>query len=376
MSSRKPRVFIVIDSVKLGGPGKGLLQYLERVRGDIDYVIVNFTQGDSDRFEFVEIARNRGHRVELIEERHRFNPLTLARALRMFREGGYNIIQSHGYKGHVIALFISRLTGCKWLAMAHGWTRENLKIRAYNLLERWLLKFPDYAVAVSPSLYSTLESQRSKNRKLQLVLNAVDEKEIPFSSVRHDVRERYRLSNDDFVIGVFGRFSPEKGHENILYALSRLTEQYPGIRLLLVGEGQERERLHNIVLDKGLENHIIFCGYQQLVGDYYASVDLVVLPSLSEGLPNVVLEAMVLGKPVLATKVGGVSEIIEHDVNGWLVEAGSVTELERALRRLLDDRSAFERVKKNTKPSLMPKFCPDARAQTILTIYHDLLAHG
>ena len=373
MNGSKPRVFIIIDSVKLGGPGKGLLQYLERLHGHIDYLIVNFTQGGNDRFEFVEVARARGHRIELIEESYRFNPLTIVRALRMFREGEYNIIQSHGYKGHVIALFISRLTGCKWLAMAHGWTRENIKILAYNALERLLLRFPDYAVAVSPSLYFSLEKQNSNKRKLRLLLNAVDEKEIPFATPRDDVRKRYRLSQNDFVIGVFGRFSPEKGHEYILYALTKIINQFPRIRLLLIGEGQEREKLHDIVRKNGLEQNVIFCGYQRYIGDYYAAVDLVVLPSLSEGLPNVVLEAMVLGKPVLATKVGGVPEIIQHDMNGWLVTPGSVTELEQALRRLLDDRQAYDRIQKNTKSSLMPKFCPDARARSILAMYHDML---
>ena len=373
MKKTRAKVFIIIDSVKLGGPGKGILQYLERNRDDIDYLIVNFTQGGSENFEFVDVARERGHPVELIKETYRLNPMTVFIALKMFREGKYNIIQSHGYKGHIIAYIVSRITGCKWLAMAHGWTRENLKIRAYNALERLLLRYPDYVVAVSPILYNILNKQRSKKRKLRLVLNAVDEKEIPFSGTKINIREHYGLSDNDFVLGVFGRFSPEKGHDIMLKALSKLTGQYPQLKLLLIGEGQEYKNLKKIVEEEKLEQHVFFCGYQKNVGDYYTAVDLVVLPSLSEGLPNVVLEAMVLGKPVLATKVGGVPEIIEHDVNGWLVEAGSSKALEQQIRKLLHDKSSLNRIQNKTKNSIMPKFCPDARARMIRSMYDDML---
>ena len=122
-----------------------------------------------------------------------------------------------------------------------------------------------------------------------------------------------------------------------------------------------------------IEKNIIFAGYQKYMRDYYEATDIVVLPSLTEGLPNVVLEAMSIGKPVIATNVGGVTEIIENNVNGWIVAESKEDLLAQKLLSVLSNRETLGLVGENGKASLYPKFSPSIRASKLLNIYKKLV---
>ncbi|MEX0729902.1 MAG: glycosyltransferase [Aquisalimonadaceae bacterium] len=371
----KPRVLIMIATSVLGGPGKGLLQFVRNAPAQrMSYTLASFAGSGDARSEFAEVARQQRIRLHLLRQRWMLDPSMIWQADALLEKYNCNIIQSHGYKSHVIGFALSRLRGVPWVAVAHGWTSENFKIQCYNGLDRFLLRYADVAVAVSPRLHETVASLRGAGRTTELVLNAVDASEIRGQRGGRYVRGILGLADDAIVIGVFGRFSPEKGQIHAVEAFARLAARHPRAVLMLVGAGQDEAALRRRVRQEGLDGRVLFCGYQSTPRDYFEACDLVLLPSLSEGLPNVVLEAMALGRPVLATDVGGVREIIRPGETGWIVEPGSSEALANALEPLIDGRVNLAARGNAARNSLFPKFAVDTRVNRLVSIYEGLCA--
>ena len=372
-----PRVHILISTDKVGGPGKGLFQLLQRLRRrPFAYSLSVFAPGGRDDLEFVARARELGLEVHLLREDISLDPLLFARAWRHHRASGCNIVQTHGYKPNVIGLFLARALGVPWVAVTHGWTNENRKMRLYTALDRWLMRFPDVAVGVSPALHRFCVERRGPDADNRLILNAVDIDELRSGDGPAAVRIRHGIPADAVLVGVVGRFSPEKGQALAARAFAEIAGALPSARLLFVGEGQERAAVERAVTESGLGARVVFSDYRSDMADYFRAFDLLLLPSLSEGLPNVVLEAMACATPVLATTVGGVGEIIRDGDNGWLVEPGSPSAMAGALRRCLERPEALAPMGERARTSLSPKFDPEARADAFERIYHDLLAAG
>lgn len=368
----RPRVLIMIATRVLGGPGKGLLQFIRNMPEDrMSCVLAGFTTNGTET-EFARVARSRHIPVHLFRQRRRLDPGLIGQARTLLKARRCNIIQSHGYKTHIMALAVSRLCGVPWVAVAHGWTRENLRIRMLNRLDRLLLRYADVAIAVSPALHATLSAIRGPDRPTELILNAVDPEEIRGERGGEAVRAALGLTPASRVIGVFGRFSPEKGQRHAVDAFARVADRHPRAVLLLVGDGQDAPLLRRRVAHHHLEDRVIFCGYQTAPRDYFEACDLVMLPSLSEGLPNVVLEAMALGRPVLATDVGGVRLVIRHGDTGWIVSPGSSDALAEALHSLLDDGVDLSSFGRTARTSLYPGFAVETRVSRLVKIYEAL----
>lgn len=373
----KPKVMIIIDSEIIGGPGRGLFLFLRSLKSwECEYVLSNFERRRRRSSEFVNYARQNGFNLELIKESFRFDPLMIVRASKLIKRHGCNLIETHGYKGHVIALVLSKLLGLPWIAVTHGWTNEDWKIRLYNHLELFLLKFPDAVVVVSPQLYKSVSLRRetAKSKKpTYLIPNAADAETLPGSEGGWAIRRRYGLTGQAALIGCFGRLSPEKGHRFLLQALAALAAELTEVHLLVAGDGPQRQVVEDLASKLALQSRVHFCGHHSSMRDLYEAIDLLVLPSLSEGLPNVVLEAMSMNVPVLATNVGALSEVIQDGANGWLVPPGDSEVLAAKLKEIFSNPSILKEVGTRARSSLFPKFSPETRSAAILKIYRETL---
>ncbi len=369
----KPRVLNLIDTYHVGGAGKVLLQFLEQCDDRAACTLGSFRYRNPPSTEFIDVARKKGFDLALFDQRFNFDPAPLWQVYRLFKSGDFNIIETHGYKGHLIAWMLRKLLPIRWIGMTHGWTDENAKIRFYNRLERSLLKSADHVITVSPQLADTMRAVRGGDNGVSLVLNAVDPDSLQGQGLAEEIRKRqFGDIANGVLLGSFGRLSPEKGHRFLLEALARLDNSVP-VSLLLVGDGPERENLQQLAERLGIAGRVSFVGQKQNMRDYYDAIDLFVLPSLSEGLPFVVLEAMLSAKPVLASRVGALSEVIEEGNNGWMVPAGKADLLAAALGSLLKDRNRLESVGNKARQMLFPKFSPRRQADEVIRIYQEVL---
>jgi glycosyltransferase involved in cell wall biosynthesis len=369
----KPRVFISIATSVLGGPGKGILQFLNNGGMSLcDPLVCNFFLPPEEPWQFRDEYLKAGVRFTSLRQRIVYDPLLIPQAYRLVRTDCTQILQSHGYKSHVLCLALKLLTGLPWIAFVHGWTTENRKMHLYRWLDLALLRFADRDVVVAESLRGQLVSAGIDDRKIITIHNAIDMREYP-SDLNSDIRERYGISNDDCLIGVIGRFSPEKGHTHFIEALRRLNSERPHVKALLVGSGQEEQGIRNQVAQSGLNGHVVFVAYQENVIQFIQAFDILALSSLSEGMPNVVLEAMACAKPVVATRVGGVPELVVDGLTGSLVDAANPEQLSSALKTFIDDRGRARACGEAGRTRILKEFNCKDRVHQIIALYNELL---
>ena len=370
----KPRVFIAMASGILGGPGKGLAQFFRHggLEGCDPLMVAYNRRPDGSDTEFIREMRATGARVGVLRQRGVLDYTLLRQALDLTREHQSMLLQSHGYKSHVLCWLLRGKTGLPWLAFAHGWTDEGLKVRLYNALEHVMLLFADRVVAVSESVRSRLLPP--VRGRCMVIPNAVSvEEPHGGASGERDVRRELSIPADALVAGVVGRLSPEKGHMIFLRALAEARKREPRLHGLILGQGPEREALEKELPRLDLSGHCVFAGHVLPLLPYYNAMDMLVVPSFREGMPNAALEGMAMGLPLAASAVGGVPEVVRHGETGLLLPPGDVPALADALLRLAGNAQERARLGKAGREYVAARHAPKTRTQALLTLYAGIL---
>lgn len=370
----RPKVFINLATDKIGGPGKGVLQFLRFGGLDVcDPVIVNF-KVNNNKGQFCSVLENKNILYQNLNQRMTYDPFLIPQALKIVNKYKLNILESHGYKSHLVCMSIKRMTGIPWIAFFHGWTSLNFKIKCYNILENVLLGCADRIVPVSQGMIKKLNLRLIDKQKIRTIYNAVDPSELSADADDENIREKYGIKVDDQLAAVVGRFSPEKGHIYLVNALPKIHHKFPNLKVMFIGEGNEEESLKKIINEMGLNQNIIFTGYQEDLGAFYKEIDLLILPSLSEGMPNVALEAMLYSKPVVATRVGGVPEVVMDGVTGKVVDPYNSEQLANAVTGLLENSDDLLAFGMAGRQRVIDHFCPVQRVKNIAALYEDVLS--
>jgi len=370
---RRPAVSMFMASSILGGPGKGLIQFFRCGGSELSRpTVVGFDiEGKTGGCEFDDRMRESDVRFELLRQTRRFDWGLVGQARQIVENTQSDILQSHGYKPHVLCLILKWLTGRPWVAFVHGWTSEDWRMRCYNILEKIIVRFADSVIPVSESLAERL-GMRS-HRKVTVIPNAVDPDDYDLDNIARDLRKEYGVAEDEVLLGVIGRMSPEKGQTYFLEGLKQARNSLGKVKALLVGDGQDRADLERLVAELSLEDAVTFTGYTRDVASVYSAIDCLVLPSLSEGMPNVALEAMLFGKPVLATRVGGTPEVVLDGKTGILVSSGDAGALADGLVRMCGDRDRMKAFGEAGARRVRESFSPYERVKRIVSVYKTLV---
>lgn len=373
----KPRVFISIATSILGGPGKGIIQFLRfGVLEQCRPVVSNFLVGAGREWQFRdEIAKLPVPFIPL-RQRLTYDPLLVLRGYRVLKEHDIQILQSHGYKSNMLCTLLKMFTGLPHIAFMHGWTAESWRIKAYQMVDLLLYRFADRVVIVSEAMRPRLLRALIPEQRIVCIKNAVESPEAGEGAAGAQLRKCYGIADSSPVICVIGRFSPEKGHRFFLEAFPQLLARHPEATAILVGDGQDRPMLEQMVRDLGVAERVVFAGYQQQMAPFYRGCDLVVMPSLSEGMPNVALEAMAFGKALVATRVGGVPEVVLDGETGVLVAPADPGDLAAGMLRLLDQPELLVRYGAAGRERIESEFSPENRARKLIGLYHELLQSG
>lgn len=363
----------MIAATEVSGPCRGLFQLVEQTKDrGADFVLGMFLLTAYRTCPSIEEAKRRGYRVEVLAQRRRYDVLLCRQALQVVREHHVQILQSHGYKPALLAWLLRRFTGLPWIAFSHGYTSENRRMTVYNRLDLWLLKRADRIVAVSGAMQRSLEQAGVPHGRLRVIYNAVDPAEYAVHRDGTWFRAHCRAGAGDLLVGVIGRLSPEKGQAIFVRAFKDVVRAVPRAKAVMVGDGPERPALQAAVEDAALQDRIVFAGYQCEMTAVYSALDLVVIPSLSEGLPNVLLEALLHRKAVVATRVGGIPEVMDAGRLQWVVPGGDAEHLAGAIIDALrkpDLRSAMGSAGARYVRAV---FSPDRRAEQVLALYREV----
>jgi len=372
MTKPKYNIFVLVaaDSVNTG-PVKGVLQFIQNIKEfEIEFHLFNFQWHNAQtptRFE--QDTLNLGISCDFISMKHHNYFLMVRDAVRSVRSRNITIIQTHGYKPSFIGFCVKYLCGIRWICFMHGTTAENPKVKLYNLLDSILQRFADHVVLVSASQRSRIPGG-SDVRRVSVIHNAVNiNHPVSTSEKAGHLRASLRVPDDACLIAVVGRLSPEKGIDVFIDALCHAMAVKENIYAVIVGDGQEREALIAQAKEKKCEEQIFFVGHTSTPGDYMIEADIILLPSRSEGIPNVALEAMALGKPVIATAVGGTPEVIEHEKSGLLVPSEQPEEMARAILRVINDPDLAKRLSQGAIVRVKEHFSIESRCNRLIEMY-------
>jgi len=324
----------LIASNFAGGPEKQIVELSTRMPALGWPTVIGSFRENRPTVGVIENARARGVPTFLISTRSSFSPLAavqLARSLKRYR---VTLLVTHGYKSNLVGRLATAGTQVAQVPMVRGYTGEDWKVRHYERIDRGLLRRSPIVLCVSAATQELLVRLGVARDHIRVLHNAVDDN---LSSTPLDLTKEFDLPQGTQVLLAAGRLSPEKGHRYLVEAMARLKGHDPPAALVILGAGREAERLGAQVAAAGLAEHVVLGGFRTDVLRCIAGADLVVNPSLTEGLPNVVLEALALGRPVVATDVGGVSELITPGQTGWLVPPADPAALAGAIVAALDD---------------------------------------
>ncbi|MBC7465988.1 MAG: glycosyltransferase family 4 protein [Bdellovibrio sp.] len=238
----------------------------------------------------------------------------------------YQVLVSSGYLCDLIAVGQS---GIKTVSMVHGWTAQNFKIKLYENIDRFLLRFFNGVGCVSVQQIHYLTR---KNIKAFLVSNCLDLEKPQANKSRVELLKFLNIQEPVKLILTVGRLSAEKGQQVALDAFSRLNADENNVHWIFIGDGPDLTTLQTTAEKLKLTRHTHFLGKLDLASDWMAECDLFVLPSYREGLPVVILEAISKKLPVIATDVGGNRELIQNEVTGLLVLPGQAQELSEKIQ--------------------------------------------
>jgi len=327
--------------------------------------------------EFVKRAIRDGVQVLCIPERFAFDRRVIGDLREAIDRVDPDIIQTHGFKSHFLVRASGVNQGRVWVAFHHGYTKTTYKRALLAQLDRWSLRTPSQVVTVSEAFSRQLCRRGVPQHRITVLHNAADPDWLGHKTDDEDSVSRASvalISPAQKLVLAVGRLSKEKGFTDLVTAIQHLKEKQPelGLRVMIVGEGREREGIEKAVRRAGLQDQVELIGQVNDVRPYYRIADVLAISSLSEGSPNVLLEAMAAGVPVVATAVGGIPEIVTDGETALLVPARDPAALAAAIERLLCDPSLAENLASRAQDLIKTQYSPVARSQSLGKLYERL----
>jgi glycosyltransferase involved in cell wall biosynthesis len=292
------------------------------------------------------------------------------------KKEGFDVVHTHGYIADIFGILSARLLGIPVISTCHGFISNNLTFKTYNALESLALRLSNRILAVSSSVNDDLVRRGIRQSRIFVVQNGIDEPpEVHrITQYRQETRKALNVTDEDYLLGYVGRLSAEKGVTHLVEALSYLSGySHVSVKLVVIGTGPEAKHLADLANEKGITNLCIFAGFQTEIEKWLAALDVFVLPSLSEGTPMALLEAMSFGLPVVATKVGGIPRIIEDGITGLLVRPGDPKSLATAIMRFIDDKVLRQNIIREASNLVKSGFSAKAWSRTVENHYERLL---
>jgi len=356
------------------------------LRESVDVVLALLYEG-----KVAEEAQAREIRTVVFNRRFPGDPHLILKLARFIKRERIDIIHTHTLNGNLygrFAAFFSKLrffSGCKIVTTVHTYMKEVISDQyKYKLMQKAVLlqnaltsKYVDKFIATSNGIKGSLLKDRISGEKISVIYNGIDLK--PFNrlddNTRIDIiRNNLGIKRDEQVIGTIGRLVPLKGHRSLLFAARELSKKFHNIKLVIVGDGPLSSDLKHLAMELKVDGLVVFTGFRSDILDVLRLIDIFILPSLFESCPYALLEAMAMGKPVVARLVGSLPEIIEHKKTGILAGSKDDRELIDAIAYLLDNPHLASEIGKNARKRIKDGFSLDRMCAMTKDVYFRVLS--
>ncbi len=314
--------------------------------------------------------RAQGIDVLELQRRGHYDILRFWKLYQLLQRWKPDIVQTMLWSANSYGRIASRLAGVSTVIACErvaGHSKGALKVVVDRLLDR----FTDRYIVNAPSVADYLvEGQHRLSRaKIEVIPNGVNATRFGTKTGNAEKRQEFGIAFDEPVIGTIGRLAHQKNQRCFLQACELLRERLPSFKVLIVGEGPLRPALEAQVADLGLSTSVTFTGIRDDVPELFAIMDVFAFSSDSEGLPNVVLEAMAASLPVVATAVGGTGDAVVNGQTGYLVEPGQPGHLAEAILAILTSRELAERLGRAGRERVIREFSIDQMVRNTEAVY-------
>ncbi|HUZ81496.1 MAG TPA: glycosyltransferase family 4 protein [Gaiellaceae bacterium] len=389
MADPPTKVLRVIARLNVGGPALHVA-YLTAGLADRGYETIlvagTLTRGEES---MASVALERGAKIETLDDLHReVSPLRDLRAAfrlaRLIRKERPAILHTHtakaGAVGRIAALLAGGARPPIIVHTFHGHVLRGyfdpLTTLGFRTLERWLARITTVLVAVSPEVRDDLVrlhvAPASKFSVIRLGIQ-LDERVNAADDARCETRRLLGIPSEAFVVGWVGRMTAVKRTDDVLIAMQRLVDGGTDAYLLLVGDGPDRDHLEQYAHELGIAKCCLFLGYQEDVGRFYSAFDALLLPSANEGTPVSVIEALAARRPTVATRVGGVPDIVREGIDGFLVEVGDTQGLADRLAELARDPELRAQMGADGRSRVLERYAVQRLVDDVDRLYRSLL---
>ena len=370
----KIKILHLISSAGFFGAENVVIELAKQLlASNYEPIIGVFNNIHNNHTEIADVAKNYNLKVRLFACNGQFDLKTIMTIRNFIKKNDILIIHSHGYKSNFYALMatlynknLSSITTC------HLWTQASFKNRIYESLDKkWLNRF-DRIVTVSDELMAQVATLRVSKDKVTTIYNGIDLNRFNGSVNIEEIRKKFNIPLHFNIIGTIGRLNEQKAQIFIIESASQILKVFPDTIFMIVGDGPLKQSLQEKVVAAKLENNFLFTGIYKNIPEILAAMDIFILPSLAEGLPMALLEAMAAKKPIIASKVGSIPQLIIPNETGLLIEPRDVSNLEKSIIELLNDKNKAAKLAENGYKTIVNKFSSKIMTKKYLDIYETL----
>lgn len=378
----KYRIAYLTTPVEFGGAERVSLNFLKNVDRSIFQIcpLLFFRPWEGDSFFMKEIEKAAFPAYKVPVSMGKQDHLWLIRCFKMIysllMKGKFDLLHTHGYFADIVGIPTAKVLGIPTMSTCHGFIPIDKWLKFYNAIDRFVLRFSNKIIAVSGEIKEDLSRYGIRESRIEVIPNAVktDIDQNVFLENRRNSRQFYGFSDKDFVLGYVGRLSQEKGVKDLIEASWMMINSRVPVKVLILGEGPQKKELVDIVKKWRIESAVVFAGFKDDVEKLLPAMDVFVLPSLTEGTPMSLLEAMAYGIPTIASAVGGIPRIIDQSSAGVLVTPGIPEEISDKMMLLYNNPSLISEIGKAGQRKVKEQFDIKRWARRIEAEYTRLIA--
>ena len=369
------KVLHLISGGDTGGAKTHVVNLLQELDKRIDVKIICFLKA-----EFYYEIKDKGINIEVYEQKKRYDLSVVKRLIKEIKEGEYDLIHCHGARANFITYLLKGFCKIPVVTTVHSDYKLDFKGSFYkDIVYRNLnyisLKHMDYYIGVSDSFRDMLIDRGFDPDRIMTVYNGINIKELESKRINKNFLKDYGIETDEETIkvGILARLYPVKGVEIFIKAAQKVLAKRQDVEFLIAGDGEEKENLLHLTKQLDIDDKVHLLGYVRDPYSFIKEIDINANTSHSESFPYVILEGGVFKKPVIASNVGGIKDLVIHGETGLMFEPGDIDTLADHMLKLIEDEKLRKTLGENLYNRINQFYSSEKMADKQILIYQQIL---
>ncbi len=367
---KKIKVLHVTFDMTIGGAQQVIRQLVENM--DDSKVQSEIVCIDGKLGEIGEMLQDIGISIHLLKRQQGFDFDLIKQLRKLVKSNQYDVIHCHQYTPYLYGLIASLFTSGSVIFTEHGRFYPDYGTWKRKLLNPFFSLLTAKITSISEATkFALVKYENFNSSDIDVIYNGIQD----YSRIKVDetsLKLEFNIPQNDFIFGTISRLQPIKNQEMMIKAFAKVHEKNRNIHLLVVGDGESKERLESLANELHLEGNIVFTGFQRNPFLFHKIIDVFLLTSFSEGTSMTLLEAMSFSKPCIVTNVGGNPELIKHNENGFLISSGDIENFSNMMEKLLNKPKILARMGHDGRKKYLSMFSIQNFISSFNSIYKEM----